>query len=185
MGMKISDTKISGVKLIETSLVADHRGTFSRWFCMQELEPVLAGRSLAQINNSRSLKAGTIRGLHFQRSPRAEMKIVRCIRGRVWDVALDIRAGSPTFLQWFGAELTSENNLMLAVPEGFAHGYQSLESESELLYFNTEFYTPEFEGAVNHADPLAAIKWPVSVTDLSDRDANEPFLTEEFKGLKI
>lgn len=183
--MKINDTNIKGVYLVETSARADHRGSFSRWFCMKELAPVLGGRSLAQINNSKSLKAGTIRGLHFQRPPHGEMKIVRCISGRVWDVALDLRAGSPTFLKWFGAELTPENGHMLAVPEGFAHGYQSLEPSSELLYFNTAFYEPASEGAVNHADPLAAIKWPLPVTDLSERDASTPFLTTEFKGLIV
>lgn len=183
--MKINETNIAGVKLIETGSVVDHRGSFSRWFCTKELAPVLGKRVLAQINNSKSLKAGTVRGLHFQKPPHGEMKIVRCIRGRVWDVALDLRAGSPTFLKWYGAELTPQNGLMLAVPEGFAHGYQSLEPESELLYFNTAFYEPAFESAVNHADPLAAIKWPLKVTDLSDRDANVPFLTADFKGLSV
>ncbi len=183
--MKISDTEIAGVKLIETTPVADHRGSFARWFCTRELAIVLGTRPIAQINNSKSLKVGTVRGLHFQRPPNAEMKIVRCIRGRVWDVALDLRAGSPTFLKWYGIEMTPENNRMLAVPEGFAHGYQALEPESELLYFNTAFYTPASEGAVNHADPLAAIRWPLPVTDLSDRDADCPFLTDTFKGLSL
>lgn len=185
MAMKINETKIKGVSLIETSSVTDHRGSFSRWFCAKELAPVLGKRSLVQINNSKSLKAGTVRGLHFQKPPKGEMKIVRCIRGRVWDVALDLRAGSPTFLQWFGAELTPQNSCMLAVPEGFAHGYQSLEPESELLYFNTEFYDPAYEGAVHHTDPLAGIEWPLKVTDLSDRDASTPFLTADFKGFNV
>ncbi len=185
MGMIVSDTKIAGVRLIETGSVIDHRGSFSRWFCTKELACVLEGRTLAQINNSKSLNVGTVRGLHFQKPPHAEMKIVCCIRGRVWDVALDLRAGSPTFLQWFGVELTPENGLMLAVPEGFSHGYQSLEAESELLYFNTEFYTPAFEGAIHHADPRAAIEWPLPVTDLSDRDASCPFLSQEFEGINV
>lgn len=183
--MNIKETPIAGVFQIETPSVVDHRGSFTRWFCMKQLSPVLGNRTLAQINNSRSIEAGTVRGLHFQRPPNAEMKIVRCIRGRVLDVAVDLREGSPTFLKYFGAELSPENNLMLAVPEGFAHGYQSLEPNSELLYFNTAFYEPSNEGAVNPNDPAVAIDWPLPVVNLSPRDSSTPFLTSDFKGLSV
>lgn len=183
--MKIHETDISGVLKIETPSVTDHRGSFTRWFCMKQLNPILGNRSLAQINNSHSLQAGTVRGLHFQKPPHAEMKIVRCIRGRVFDVAVDLRTGSPTFLKWYGAELSPENNLMLAVPEGFAHGYQALEDDSELLYFNTAFYEPSVESGLNPNDPAIAIKWPLPVSNLSPRDEASAFLTSDFKGLSL
>lgn len=183
--MKINETPIKGVFQIETPSVTDHRGSFTRWFCMKQLAPVLGNRSLAQINNSKSLQAGTVRGLHFQPPPNAEMKIVRCIRGRVFDVAVDLRAGSPTFLKWFGAELTPENNLALAVPEGFAHGYQALEDDSELLYFNTAFYEPSNEGGLNPNDPVVAIQWPLTPSNLSPRDAGAALLTSDFKGISL
>jgi len=183
--MKFSETGFAGLTLIETPSVTDHRGSFTRWFCMKQLAPVLGNRTLAQINHSKSLEAGTVRGLHFQKPPHAEMKIVRCVRGRVVDVALDLRAGSPTFLKYFMQELTPENNLMVAVPEGFAHGYQALVSDSELLYFNTAFYEPPFEAAVNPKDPTANIQWPVPPANLSPRDESTPFLTSDFKGLAL
>lgn len=183
--MAFSKTGFAGLTLIETPSVADHRGSFTRWFCTKQLAPVLEGRSLAQINHSRSLQAGTVRGLHFQKPPHAEMKIIRCIRGRVVDVALDIRAGSPTFLKYYIRELTPDNNLMVAVPEGFAHGYQALEPDSEIAYFNTAFYEPSMEGAVNPNDPAANVAWPLPVTNLSPRDESTPFLTPDFKGLAL
>lgn len=183
--MNVTEGGIAGIRIIETPSVTDHRGSFTRWFCMKQLSPVLGSRTLAQINNSKSVEAGTVRGLHYQKPPNAEMKIVRCIRGRVLDVAVDLRAGSPTFLKWYGAELSPENNKMMAVPEGFAHGYQALEPESELLYFNTAFYEPSNEAAVNPNDPMVAIQWPLPVINLSARDAGTPFLTQDFKGISV
>lgn len=185
MIMKIHETPIKGVLKIETPSVTDNRGAFTRWFCTKQLAPVLGDRSPVQVNHSHSVEAGTVRGLHFQRPPNAEMKIVRCVRGRVFDVAVDLRSGSPTFLQWFGIELTPESNAMLVVPEGFAHGYQALEDDSELLYFNTAFYEPSNEGAVNPNDPAVHIAWPLPVQNLSPRDAGTPLLTDDFKGLAI
>jgi len=182
--MNIIDTDIAGLKIVETKQIADHRGSFSRWFCLQELAAVLNHRTIKQINNSKSVKAGTVRGLHYQRPPHGEMKIVRCIRGRVWDVAVDLRTGSPTFLKWQGVELTDNNNRTFVVPEGFAHGYQALEPDSELLYINTEFYTPAFEGALHPEDPALSIQWPLPVTNLSKRDSESPFLSSDFKGFQ-
>jgi dTDP-4-dehydrorhamnose 3,5-epimerase len=183
--MKFSETGFAGLTLIETPSVVDHRGSFTRWFCTKQLAPVLNNRALAQINHSKSLQAGTVRGLHFQKTPHAEMKIIRCIRGRVVDVALDLRAGSTTFLKYFIKELTPDSNLMVAVPEGFAHGYQALEHDSEIIYFNTAFYEPSMEGAVNPKDPAANIDWPLPVCNLSPRDESTPFLNDEFKGLSL
>lgn len=183
--MRFFETGILGLQLIETPSVGDHRGSFTRWFCTKQLAPVLGGRTLAQINHSKSVEAGTVRGLHFQNPPHAEMKIVRCVRGRVIDVAVDLRAGSPTFLKWFGKELTPESNLMMAVPEGFAHGYQALEPGSEIVYFNTAFYEPSVEGAINPKDPGINVQWPMPVSNLSPRDESTPFLTDDFRGIAL
>ena len=181
--MNVIDTPIDGIKIIETAPIADSRGSFARWFCARELASVLDGRSIVQINHSQTMKVGSIRGLHFQKPPHGEVKFVRCIRGRVWDVALDLREGSKTFLKWHAVELTPENGRMLAVPERCAHGFQVLEEGSELLYLHTAFYEPASEGGVNYADPRAAIQWPLPPADLSARDAAHPMLTDSFKGL--
>jgi dTDP-4-dehydrorhamnose 3,5-epimerase len=183
--MKIHLTSIQDVVCIETIPVVDHRGSFSRLFCQKELAIVLGHRQLVQINHAHSIQKGCVRGLHYQKYPHDEMKIVRCIRGRVWDVAVDLRAGSPTFLQWYAHELTENNNMMLVVPEGFAHGYQALEAGSEIIYFNTMFYAPEYEAAVHYADPSIKIKWPLPPVDVSARDQSHPYLSSDFSGLKI
>jgi dTDP-4-dehydrorhamnose 3,5-epimerase len=183
--MRIADTAISGVRLVETDAFRDERGTFMRAFCARELAPILEKRTIAQANISRTTRPGAIRGLHFQQPPHAEMKMVRCLRGRVWDVALDLRKNSPTFLKWHAEELTPGNMKMLTIPEGCAHGFQTLEPESEVSYFSTAFYEPSAEGAVRYDDPRAAIRWPLPATDLSNRDAAHPLLAADFKGLTI
>ncbi len=181
--MKIIDTHITGLKIIETLPSKDHRGIFSRWFCSESLSTVLGQEAITQINQSKSNMAGTVRGLHFQKPPHAETKLVRCIAGKVWDVAVDLRPGSPTFLKHYGHELTTENQLMMIVPKGFAHGYQALEDDSELLYFNTAPYAPFAEGALNPLDPRLSISWPLSVINLSERDEKSPFIGSDFKGI--
>jgi len=183
--MKILPTFISGVAVVETEMLVDQRGAFSRFFCETELDPVLAGREIVQINYSISHVPGTVRGMHYQSVPFAEMKLVRCLKGKVWDVALDIRAGSPTFLQWHAEELTPENAKMLIIPEGCAHGFQTLEPDTELLYLHTAFYQPEFERGINYNDPKINILWPVAVSEVSQRDNSHPALTEEFPGIEI
>jgi dTDP-4-dehydrorhamnose 3,5-epimerase len=183
--MKHQATHISNLVRIETISLTDARGSFTRLFCQKELAPFLGNRTLAQINHARSIKKGCIRGLHFQKPPFGEMKIVRCIRGRIWDVAVDLRAGSPTFLQWHAEELTENNHAMMVIPEGFAHGYQALEPDSEIIYFNTMFYTPEAEGGVYYADPSLKIQWPLPPVDVSSRDQTHSFLDKDFQGLKL
>jgi dTDP-4-dehydrorhamnose 3,5-epimerase len=175
--MEIIDTPIAGVKIIETEPRTDERGSFGRWFCAQELAPALGKRSIVQINHSKTVNVGTIRGMHYQKPPHAEMKFVRCMKGKVWDIAIDIRTGSPTFLQWVAAELSPESGRMLCIPEGCAHGFQVLEANSELLYLHTAFYEPNSEGGIHHADPQISIPWPLPVTHISKRDAEYPFLT--------
>lgn len=181
--MKIIDTKIEGVKIIETSPISDARGSFARWYCERELAPALNGRHIVQVNHSRTAKVGSIRGMHYQKAPHAEGKFVRCIKGRAFDVALDLRMSSSTFLQWEAVELTPENGRMLCVPERCAHGFQVLEPDSELLYLHTEFYVPESEGGVHYADTMAEISWPLPAGDISPRDASHPPLPHDFGGI--
>lgn len=181
--MKITDTKIQGVHIVETNVMADDRGSFARAFCARDLEPLLQGRTIAQINHSHSVSVGTLRGMHYQKTPFAEMKMVRCLKGRIWDIALDLRKESSTFMQWYAEELTPTTMKMMVVPERCAHGFQLLEADSEILYLHTEFYEPSSEGGVNYADPRAAISWPMPVTVISPRDAAYPFLADDFTGI--
>lgn len=183
--MKIRATSIAGAVVVEGQPHTDHRGAFSRFFCERELSDVVGDRHILQINHSRTSTVGAVRGMHFQHPPYAEMKMVRCIRGRVWDVVVDLRAGSPTFLSWHAEELSPESSRMLVIPEGCAHGFQVLLADSELVYLHTAFYTPAFEGAVRFDDSRLAISWPLQVTDLSERDKKHALLTNEFAGLDI
>ncbi|OIN53511.1 dTDP-4-dehydrorhamnose 3,5-epimerase [Pseudomonas costantinii] len=183
--MNIVNTTIAGAVVIETKPFQDHRGAFSRLFCERELSQVIGPQGIVQINHSRTTTRGAVRGLHFQHAPHAEMKLVRCLKGRVWDVVVDLRANSETFLKWHAEELSPENGRMLVIPQGCAHGFQVLETESELLYLHTAFYEPGAEGAVRHDDPRLAIIWPLPVTDLSERDKNHALLSTEFAGLHV
>ncbi len=182
--MKLRPTKLSALWIAEAQPIVDPRGAFARWFCARELAELIGSRRIVQINHSRTHRVGAIRGMHFQYPPCAEMKLVRCIRGRVWDVAVDLRQGSSTFLQWHAEELTPESGRMMVIPEGFAHGFQALEEDSELLYLHTAFYAPEHEGGVRFDDPAIGIAWPLDVTDVSDRDRSHPLLDVDFEGLK-
>lgn len=183
--MKILDTPIADLKLVQSVPHRDARGAFVRLFCAQELGPMLGHRQIAQINHSRTSHAGAVRGMHFQRPPHAEMKMVRCLRGRVWDVAVDLRGGSPTFLQWHAQELAQDDEKMLVIPEGFAHGFQALEPDSELLYLHTAFYHPPAESGLRYDDPRLAIAWPLPAQDLSPRDLSHPLLDADFTGVAI
>lgn len=183
--MNIAPTFINGVSVVTTNTLVDSRGMFARLFCEQELNPVLDGRHIVQINHSSTTKLGAVRGLHYQHSPYAEMKFVRCIKGRVWDVAVDLRAGSPTFLQWYAQELSADNRLMLIIPEGCAHGFQVLEPNSELLYLHTSVYSREAESGVAYNDPKLAIDWPLAITDLSIRDQKQAVLESDFSGVNL
>lgn len=174
--MKIYPTPISGLLRIETKPYADERGSFSRFFCEQELSGIIRQRRIVQINYSLTNCVGAIRGLHYQRPPHSEMKLIRCLKGRVWDVSVDLRKSSPTYLRWHAEELSATNARMVVIPEGFAHGYQVLEPDSELLYLHTAFYEPQSEGGLRHDDPLLNINWPNPVTDLSFRDANHSLI---------
>jgi dTDP-4-dehydrorhamnose 3,5-epimerase len=183
--VKISPTAIDGIFTAETSLLSDNRGSFSRLFCDRELESALGGRKIVQINQSITATLGTVRGMHYQQAPHAEMKLIRCTSGKVLDVAVDLRAGSSTFLQWHAEELTPKNARMLIISEGCGHGYQVLEPDSELLYLHTAFYQPEFESGVMYNDPKLAISWPLPVVGLSARDQKHPAIPTNFSGIRV
>jgi dTDP-4-dehydrorhamnose 3,5-epimerase len=136
-----------------------------------------------QLNHSVTDKKGTIRGMHFQIEPFREIKMVKCIAGAVYDVIIDLRRDSSTFLKWFGAELSAKNKKMLYIPEGFAHGFQCLGDNCELIYHHSAFYIPGAEGGIRYDDLMIKIKWPLPVTLLSPRDATHPYLDENFKGI--
>lgn len=174
--MRLHETPLPDLLIVDTTPSNDHRGCFTRWFCSDSLAPALGCRSIVQINQSLTRRIGAVRGLHFQRAPAAEMKFVRCMRGRVWDVAVDLRPDSPTFLRWHAEDLSAANQRMLVIPEGFAHGFQVLEPDTELLYLMTKPYSPASASGVRHDDPCLAIAWPLAITDISERDRNWPLL---------
>lgn len=183
--MKLIETFVAGLFLAETSSFQDARGGFSRLFCGHDLETAFSGRRIVQINQSVTRQAGALRGLHFQSPPHAEMKMVRCVKGRVFDVAVDLRQGSETFMKYFAQELSPQNALMMVIPEGFAHGFQVLEPDSEMLYLHTAYYQQSAEGGVRYNDPRLGIEWPLPVTDVSARDSAHVFLEDDFEGIRI
>lgn len=183
--MNVIKTPIAGAMVVETRTHEDPRGAFTRLYCLQNLADVMGPRQILQINHSRTVSAGAVRGMHFQLPPHAEMKLVRCIRGRVWDVLVDLRAGSPTFLQWYAQELDMESARMLVIPEGCAHGFQALEPNSELMYLHTAFYTPSAEAGLRHDDPVLRIRWPMAPVELSPRDRSHPLIPDDFAGIQV
>ena len=181
--MKITQTTLPGVVVAETTPFADHRGAFACLYDERDLAAMIGKRRIVQTNHSRTSAVGTVRGMHFQYPPHAEIKLVRCLRGRVWDVAVDLRAGSPTFLRWHAIELAPDNARMLVVPEGCAHGFQVLEPESELLYLHTALYMPEAEGGIACDDPRLCIAWPLPIAGLSRRDRSFQPIAANFSGV--
>ena len=174
----VEDTHINGVQVLTRTRRADERGFLERLFDDTQLQPVLASRRVEQVNRTKTLKAGTVRGLHLQLSPASELKIVSCLRGSVFDVAVDLRPQSQTFGTWFGCELTSDNGCALVIPEGCAHGVQALEDDCDLLYVHTAPYTAEAERGLNPLDANVGIVWPMAPTGLSDRDISLPSLSQ-------
>ena len=180
--MKFLPTILDGSFIIQLDPVKDERGWFARFFCKKEFLTIGHDKEWVQMNHSFSKKKGTLRGMHFQKSPYSEIKLVRCIHGSVFDVIIDLRKDSPTFLKWFGAELSAENKLMMYIPEGFAHGFQTLEGNTDLLYMHTAFYSPDAESGLKYDDPQINISWPLEVSEISFRDNNHDLL-EKFNGL--
>lgn len=181
----VREAIIRNAVVVATNAVSDDRGRFGRLFDRDLLSTIHADRPIVQINHSLTRKVGALRGLHFQHAPFLEAKWVRCIRGRVHDVAVDLRRGSPTFLMHETVELSAEAGNMFFIPEGCAHGFQVLEPDSELLYLHSAAYAPSAEGGLRWDDPLLAIKWPLPPTEISVRDASHPFLESSFRGLVL
>jgi dTDP-4-dehydrorhamnose 3,5-epimerase len=173
--LELTSTNLPGVVIINTNLFIDNRGHFSRAFDSEEFKNEL-DFELSQINVCLTKDVGTIRGLHFQTEPYQEQKIVRCISGAILDVAVDVRPQSPTYLQHVQLELSAENNLALLIPRGFAHGYQTLEAYSNVLYFTSQIYMPEHEKGLRFNDPELKIKWNRVVKNVSEKDMNWPLI---------
>jgi dTDP-4-dehydrorhamnose 3,5-epimerase len=176
--MKYTRLDIPDLVQITLERRGDDRGFFARLFCGVEFAQRGLAADWVQINNSLTVQKGTVRGLHFQYPPSSEVKLVRCIRGSIFDVGVDLREGSPTFGQWAGIELSADNRDMLYLPAGFAHGFQALTDDSEIIYFNSAAYAPELESGLRHDDPDVAIRWPLPVTSLSARDQTLQSLAE-------
>jgi len=183
--MKFFETTLKGAFTIELEPHRDKRGFFARTFCKDEFRAIHHQKEFVQFNHSYTRKKGTLRGLHYQVPPMSENKLIRCIRGKVFDVIVDMRKGSPTFLQYFGVELSGKDMRMIYVPEGFAHGFQTLEEHSEMLYYHTNFYSGEHERGVRYNDPLLQVQWPLEPAEISEKDMKHQFLTEDFKGITI
>lgn len=179
------ETGIGGLRIVERQRLGDERGFLSRLFCAEELASAGWDKPVAQINHTWTQARGTVRGLHFQRPPHAEMKLVTCLRGAVWDVGLDLRAGSPTFLHWRAVELSADNGRALLIPQGFAHGFQALTDDCELLYLHSAPYAAQAEGGLSSTDPTLAIAWPLPIALRSGRDEHQPGVTPEFTGLDL
>lgn len=174
--MKIVETPLGGAVVIDIERLADDRGFFARAWCAKEFEEAGLETQLVQANLSLNHKAATVRGMHYQLAPNDESKLIRCIRGALYDQIVDFRPDSPTYLHSFGVELTADNRRALYVPRGFAHGYQTLSDDTEAFYQVSNFYAPGAERGLRYNDPKLALSWPLEVSDISDKDANWPLL---------
>lgn len=180
---EVSDTPIAGLRRVQRQPLGDARGSLTRLFCADELAAAGWRGPIAQINLTATAQRGTVRGLHFQHPPHAEIKLVGCLRGEVWDVVVDLRRGSPTLLRWHAERLSADNGLGLLIPKGCAHGFQALTDNVEMLYCHTEAHAPEAEAGLNPLDPRLAIAWPLPPVGLSARDAGHPALDASYAGV--
>lgn len=185
MAIKFNKQKIEGVYVIEPACFPDQRGELKKTFCEDEFKEINFDKRIVRAIQSLTLKKGSIRGMHFQYQPVSEVKIVECIKGSIFDVAIDLRKDSPTFLQWHGEILSENNGKILFIPEGFAHGFQTLEDNCKVSYLVTQPYVPEKEGGIRYDDPLINVKWPEEVTVVSERDLKHPALDERFNGVSL
>lgn len=181
----IASTRLDGLKVVTRSPLQDPRGYLERLFCAHDLAEAGVDWTPVQVNRTFTRHKGVARGLHYQKPPHAEVKFVHCLRGGVFDVAVDLRRGSPTFGQWHGENLSAENGRALLIPQGFAHGFQTLTENVEMLYFHSAFYTSEGEAGLNLRDARLGIPWPLDIEETSERDAGLPRFTKTFEGLNI
>lgn len=179
------ETPLHGLFVVSRKTMADERGFLSRLFCAEDLAAFGWQGHLAQLNETGTRQKGTVRGMHFQHPPHAEIKLVTCTRGRILDIAVDIRAQSPTFLQYFAVELSEENACSLLIPKGFAHGFQALTDDVRMIYAHSQAYAASSEGGLNPQDPALGIDWPLPVINLSPRDAVHPLLSPDYRGVAV
>lgn len=177
------DTDLPGLRVIQRKPLLDSRGFLARFYCAESFAEAGIPQSISQINHTLTRQSGTLRGMHFQYPPYAEVKMISCIHGEIFDVAIDLRSESPTFLQWRAEILSGENQRSLLIPQGFAHGFQALTNDCELIYLHTAAYYPQAEGAVNAQDPRLNIEWPLPITEMSVRDSSHPLLPEQWVGI--
>jgi dTDP-4-dehydrorhamnose 3,5-epimerase len=182
--MKFSETQLKGAYIITPDFIEDERGFLARVFCRREFEEHGLNSCLVQCNISFNNTKGTLRGMHYQIPPHAEAKLVRCTAGAVYDVIVDLRTASPTFRQWFATELSAESRELLYIPEGFAHGFQTLTDNTEVAYQHSTFYSPDSARGLRFEDPLLGIEWPLAVGVISPRDRSYPFMETGFKGIE-
>lgn len=178
-------TSLFGLKVVVRKPLSDSRGYFERIFCTYELEDVFGTRRIVQINHTLTQTKGTVRGMHFQHAPHGEMKFVSCLRGSVFDVAVDLRKGSPTFLRWHAEILSADSYKTLVIPEGFAHGFQTLTEDCEMLYLHTAAYAPDAEAGLNPQDARLTIRWPLPIADISPRDVAHAPIAADFEGVAL
>ena len=183
--MEFLPAYIEGLYTIRLKKLEDDRGWFVRTFCKDEFRQIGFDKEFVQFNHSFNKYKGTIRGMHFQNIPYGETKLVRCIQGSVYDVAIDLRKQSPTFLQYFGTALSAENMLSMLIPEGFAHGFQTLEDNSALIYHHTQYYTPKADEGVRFNDPVFNIKWQLPAVMISEKDTSYKLVDNNFKGIIV
>lgn len=180
-----TNTSIDGLRVVQRKLIEDSRGFLSRFFCAEEFYPIGFNKGISQINHTFTRSKGAVRGLHYQMSPHAEIKLVSCLKGEVFDVAIDLRQGSPTFLHWHGEVLSADNRRSLLIPEGFAHGFQTLTEDCELIYLHSAPYVQDAEAALNVKDLKLNIAWPLDITEISERDSSHPMIKNDFEGIAV
>lgn len=176
--MNFSELKIPGAYRITLEKKEDERGFFARQYCEREFADHGLNTNWVQMNLSHSVQKGTLRGMHFQRPPDAEVKMVKCVSGQIFDVMVDLRRGSDTFGQWYGEELSAQNHRMFYIPKGVAHGFQVCSDGCEMIYWHSEFYEPNSEGGINPLDESIGINWPLGITEISNRDKKLPRLED-------
>ena len=180
----VTGTPLLGVKVIQQCPIVDKRGSLTRLFCSDELSTFGWTKPIVQINRTFTSRRGTVRGMHYQLPPHQEMKLICCLKGAIWDIVVDVRAGSPTLLKWHGQELSEENKKSILIPEGIAHGIQTLTDDVEMLYLHSAAFLASAEAGINPLDPSIAIEWHSKITEISARDAAHEFLNGTFDGIK-
>lgn len=179
------ETGLAGLRLIQRLPIDDARGYFQRLFCVEELAEAGWSGPLVQVNQTYTKRAGSVRGLHLQLPPFAEYKLISCMRGEVWDIAVDLRANSATFLKWHAVHLSAENKVSYLIPPGFAHGFQTLTDDVEMLYCHSRVYTQASEMGFNATDKKLNVNWPMTISDMSEKDKNWAMLNDAFQGINV